>query len=225
MGSLMERARALISVNLRAMVDSALKANSLTVFDHYVREVEDSLEDMREAQTTIGDALRTLRRRKADLGQKTGGLDRNIDVFLREGKDDLALAALGRLSSVNRLAQTYEAMLLQEQAEFQSLQDASLRLEAKSTEVRQAREELQVLFDLARSKDVTVTTIQSLDDLTGAGDEDIARVAERLRARLDSGAEAAQKAPGSTEIQIDKVLDKPVLEAQLAERKAQLGLG
>ena len=46
MASLMKKVQTLISANLHAMVDSALKANSLAVFDQYVREVEDNLESV-----------------------------------------------------------------------------------------------------------------------------------------------------------------------------------
>jgi phage shock protein A len=47
MASLLSKVQTLISANLHAMVDSALKANSMAVFDQYVREVEDNLESIR----------------------------------------------------------------------------------------------------------------------------------------------------------------------------------
>jgi phage shock protein A len=224
MASLLDKIQTLISANLHAMVDSALKANSLAVFDQYVREVEDNLENLEDAVATVGGELKTLRRRKSDMDQKAEELDRNIDIFLREGKEDLALAAQSKLNSVNRLVQNYEEMLERQEAEFQNLKDARLKLEAKLTTVKQEREELQALLDLARSKELTAKTIKSLDDLMGTDDADIARVAEGIRARLDKATARSEMVAGSLEAQMDKVLERSTLEAQLAERKARLGL-
>jgi phage shock protein A len=224
MASLLEKVQTLISANLHAMVDSALKANSLAVFDQYVREVDDNLENLEEAVITVSGELKTLRRKKDGVDQKAAELDRNIDIFLREGKEDLALAAQSRLNSVKRQSQYYDEMLERQEAEFQSLKDARLKLEAKLTTVKQEREELQVLLDLARSKELTAKTIKSLDDLSGTGDEDIARVAEGIRARLDKASARSEMLAGSLDAQMDEVLEKSTLEAQLAERKARLGL-
>lgn len=224
MASLMEKVQTLISANLHAMVDSALKANSLAVFDQYVREVEDYLEDLEDAVATVGGEVKTLRRKKSNLDQKASELDRNIDIFLREGKQDLALAAQSKLNSTNRLAANYEEMLARQEAEFQNLQDARLKLEAKLTTVKQEREELQVLLDLARSKELTAKTIKSLDDLMGVGDDDISRVAEGIRARLDQASARSELLSSSLDAQMEEVLEQSALEAQLAERKARLGL-
>ena len=225
MASLLEKIQTLISANLHAMVDSALKANSMAVFDQYVREVEDNLENLEDATATVGGELKTLRRKKAGLDQQTAELDRNIDIFLREGKEDLALAAQSKLNSVNRLNQNYEEMLERQEAEFQNLQDARLKLEAKLTTVKQEREELQALLDLARSKELTAKTIKSLDDLMGADDADVSRVAEGIRVRLDKASARSEMLSGSLDAQMDEVLEKSTLEAQLSERKARLGLG
>ena len=224
MASLLEKVQTLIQANLHAMVDSALKANSLAVFDQYVREVEDNLENLEDAVATVGGELKTLRRKKADHDQRAAELDRNIDIFLREGKEDLALAAQSKLNSVNRLSQNYGDMIERQEIEFQNLKDARLKLEAKLTDVKQERDELQALLDLARSKELTVKTIQSLDDLMGAGDDDISRVAEGIRVRLDQASARSEMLSSSLDAQMDEVLEKSTLEAQLAERKARLGL-
>jgi phage shock protein A len=224
MASLLEKVQTLISANLHAMVDSALKANSLAVFDQYVREVEDNLENLEDAVATVGGELKTLRRKKSDLDERAAELDRNIDIFLREGKEDLALAAQSKLNSVGRLIQNYDEMIDRQESEFKNLKDARLKLEAKLTTVKQEREELQALLDLARSKEITAKAIKSLDDLMGTGDDDISRVAEGIRARLDKASARSEMLAGSLDAQMDEVLEKGMLEAQLAERKARLGL-
>jgi len=224
MASLLKKIQTLISANLHSLVDSALKANSMAVFDQYVREVEDNLDSLEDAVATVGGELKTLRRKKSDLDQQAAQLDRNIDLFLREGKEDLAMAAQSKLNSVTRLAQNYDEMLQRQEAEFESLKDARLKLEAKLTTVKQEREELQALLDLARSKELTAKTIKSLDALAGSGDADIARVADGIRERLDKASARSEMLASSLDMQMDEVLEKGTLEAQLAERKARLGL-
>jgi phage shock protein A len=224
MASLLKKIQTLISANLHSLVDSALKANSMAVFDQYVREVEDNLDSLEDAVATVGGELKTLRRKKSDLDQQAAALDRNIDLFLREGKEDLAMAAQSKLNSVTRLIQNYEEMLQRQEAEFQSLKDARLKLEAKLTTVKQEREELQALLDLARSKELTAKAIKSLDALAGSGDADIARVADGIRERLDKASARSEMLASSLDTQMDEVLEKGTLEAQLAERKARLGL-
>jgi phage shock protein A len=134
------------------------------------------------------------------------------------------MAAQSKLNSVTRLAQNYDEMLQRQEAEFESLKDARLKLEAKLTTVKQEREELQALLDLARSKELTAKTIKSLDALAGSGDADIARVADGIRERLDKASARSEMLASSLDMQMDEVLEKGTLEAQLAERKARLGL-
>jgi phage shock protein A len=225
MASLLKKVQTLISANMHAMVDAALRANSLAVFDQYVREIEDNLDNLEDAVATVGGDLKTMRRKRDVKADEAAKLDRNIDIFLREGKEDLALAAQSKLNSVNRLVQDYDAMIERQEVEFQNLQGARLKLEAKLTEVKQEREELQVLLDLARSKELTAKAIKSLDDLMDADDADVSRVAESIRARLDQASARSEMMAESLDAQMDELLEKSALEAQLAERKARLGLG
>jgi phage shock protein A len=224
MASLMKKIQTLISANMHAMVDSALKANSLAVFDQYVRDVEENLAKLEDAVATVGGELKTMQRKKGDLDRQAAELDRNIDIFLRESKEDLALAAQSKLNGITRLQQSYDEMLTRQQSEFKALQDARMKLEAKLTTTRQERDELQALLDLARSKEITVKAIKSLDDLVGTGDADIARVAEGIRERLDKASAQSEMMAASLDTQMDQVLERSSLEAQLAERKARLGL-
>jgi phage shock protein A len=224
MASLMKKIQTLISANMHAMVDSALKANSLAVFDQYVRDVEENLAKLEDAVATVGGELKTMQRKKGDLDRQAAELDRNIDIFLRENKEDLALAAQSKLNGITRLQQSYDEMLTRQQSEFKALQDARMKLEAKLTTTRQERDELQALLDLARSKEITVKAIKSLDDLVGTGDADIARVAEGIRERLDKASAQSEMMAASLDTQMDQVLERSSLEAQLAERKARLGL-
>ena len=96
MASLLQKVQTLIQANLHAMVDSALKANSLAVFDQYVREVEDNLENLEDAVATVGGELKTLRRKKSDLDQRAAD---DVDRVLSAR----SLPALDRRSGSRRV--------------------------------------------------------------------------------------------------------------------------
>jgi len=224
MASLLEKVQTLIAANLHALVDSALKANSIAVVDQYIRQIEDNLEDLEDAIATVGGQVKTLRRKHTELSERGQKLDRDIDVLLTEGKEELAVAAQSKLNSTHRLVASYAEQLTRQEREYDSLQDARLKLEAKLTTVKQEREELQALLDLARSKEITVRAIESLDDLAGVGDTDVARIAESIRERLDRAAARTEMLAGRLEVQMDEVLERREIDTQLLERKERLGL-
>jgi hypothetical protein len=58
---------------------------------------------------------------------------------------------------------------------------------------------IEIPLDLSRAKELTAKAISSLDDLVRAGDDDIGRIAESIRTRLDKASargEMAAHPPG-----------------------------
>jgi phage shock protein A len=224
MASLLDKVRTLISANLHAMVDSALKANSVAVMDEYIRQAEDNLEKLEDAAATVGGEVKTLKRKYDEYAAQAAKLDRDIDALLQQGREDLATAAQSKYNTTLRLAEQYKEQYERQQTEYQSLLDAKLKLEAKLTTTKQEREELLALLDLAKSKELTVKTMKSLDDIVGSGDADISRIGESIRARLDKASAKSEMMASRLDDQMDEVLGKTELDNQLAERKKRLGL-
>ncbi len=224
MASLIEKVSTLIQANLHALVDSALKSNSMAVIDQYIRDVDKNLDALEDAAATVGGQVKTLERKREEYRKQQEELDRNIDLFLTQGKDDLARAAQTKLNSVKGLFETYHGQLDRQQKEYKSLLDARLKLQAKLTTIRQQRDEMVALLDLAKAKEITNKAIKSLDDLAGVGDTDVARMAEGIRNRLDEASARAEMAATNLDSQMDDVLGRGELDAQLEERKRRLGL-
>jgi phage shock protein A len=225
MASLLDKVSTLISANLHAMVDSALKANSLAVFDEYIRQAENNLDALEDAAATVGGNVKTLARKAEQYQADATKQDADIDALLRQGKEDLATAVQAKLNTTNKLLAQYKADYEKTQAEYQKLMNSKLKLEAKLTTIKQEREEMQVLLDLAKSKESTVGAIRSLKDLEGVGDPDIARITDGIRSRLDKAEAHAEIESSRLESQVDEALGKAELDAQLSERKKRLGLG
>jgi phage shock protein A len=225
MATILEKAQTLISANLHTLLDKALKSNSLAVLDEYIRQAQDNLDDLEDAAATVGGQVKTLKRKTKDFEEKAAKLDSDIDALLQRGKEDLALATQRRMNSVQEMAQEYREQYERQQKEYQHLLDARLKLEARLTEIKQEREQLQALLELAKAKEVTAKTLRSLDDMAGAGDDDIARIADGIRARLDKASARADIRASRLEEQVDQLLETDEIQNQLAARKRRLGIG
>jgi phage shock protein A len=224
MATLLEKVSTLISANLHALVDQALKANSMAVVDQYIRQVENHLEDLEDAAATIGGQAKSIKRKLADYEQKENELDRAADAFLMEGTEVAAVAAQSKLNSARRLIDTYQEQLVHLEAEYRKLLEARVKLEARLATMKQQREELQALLELAKSKEIAVKAMKGLDGLMGSGDSDVSRIAQGIYARLDKATTATEIRAATLDEQIDDVLDRSAIDSQLAERRERLGL-
>jgi len=223
MASLLERVGTLISANLNWLVSQALKANSMAVVDEYIRKVEDNLEALEDAAATVGGEAKTLRRKHEEFKAKSEDLDRNIDIFLKEGKQSLAVAAQSRYNTMARLAENYGEQAESQEAEFQKLLDGKLKLEAKLTEVRQERVELEAMLELAKSKELTHKVVEGVAGVT-TSEAGIGDIREAIQKRLDKATAMGEIDANRLETQMAEVLEQDLLERQLAERKKRLGL-
>lgn len=224
MASLIDKVQTLISANLHAMVDKALEANSVAVMDEYIRQAEDNLEKLEDTVVTVGGNVKTLKRKAEQYQSEAEKLDQSIDTLLLQKKKDLASAAQARLNSTRRIAEDYEKQYLDQQKQYEQLLTARRKLEAKLTTIRQEREHLQALLELAKSKEIAVQAIKSLDDLAGVGDADIARIGESIRARLDRATAQGEMYAGRLDAQMDEVLEQSDIDIQLEERMRRLGI-
>src|SRR5215468_7022244 len=183
--SVLDKINTLISANMHALVDSALQANSVKVMDEYVRQAERNLDELEEATVTVGGSVKTLKRKYDEISAEAEKMDRDIDTLLTRGKNDLASAAQAQLNSKQQLAQEYYEQWQQQQVEYQKMLDARLKLEARLTTIKQEREHLQSLMELAAAKEQTIKSVKSLNDLQGVGDADIRNLGNAIRERLD----------------------------------------
>ncbi len=224
MASLLEKAQTLIQANLHEMVDRALEANSVAVMKQYTRDAEQNLDDLENAAATVGGEVKSLERKYNEYKKKGDQLDRNIDMLLMQGKPDLAQAAQNELNSTRRLQEQYHEQWIRQQREYEALLNARLKLQAKLKTIRQEQKEMEALLRLAKSKEITVKAIKSLDDLEGVGDVDIARLRDSIQGRLDTASAHSEMYASRLDNQMDDILGKTEIELQLEERKRRLGL-
>ncbi|MCK6628827.1 MAG: PspA/IM30 family protein [Anaerolineae bacterium] len=222
--SLFQKIDTLIKANLHAMVDRALDANSVAVLDEYIRQAENNLDDLEDALVTIKGQVKTLQRKYETFQAEAEALDRDIDRLLSLGKEDLAMAAQSQYNTKADLAEEYRKQFEQQKGEADKLAEARLKLEARLRTIRQEREHVLGLLELAKTKEIAAKSMKSLDALEGVGDSDISRVADKIRERLDRADAEVEMRAGRLNNQMDQVLGKDRLDSQLAERRRRLGL-
>jgi phage shock protein A len=222
MATILEKVSTLISANLHALVDQALQSNNLAVVDQYIRQVEDQLRELEDATTTVGGEIHSLQRTLADHQKRHDELNAAVDAFLEKGQATSAAATQSQLNNTQRLVETYQSQIAGQEAEYQKLLDARTKLETRLGTMKQQRTELQSLLELAKSKEVVVKTVKSLDDMMGSGDSDISRIAKSVYTRLDKANAAVEIHASGLDNKIDQVLEHDKIEKQLQERRERL---
>ncbi|MBL7202224.1 MAG: PspA/IM30 family protein [Anaerolineae bacterium] len=224
MASLVQKFRTLISANLHSLFDKALQSQSLAVLDEYIRRMTEQMRELYTSIEKVAGNIKTVQRRHGDLSEKAEDLNAAVDAFLLKGQNAQALAAQSRLNALREMMETYQREWQRLHASYRTLDDVYVKIEARFLMVKQEREELGHLLDLAKSREQLSRTIRSLDDLTGQGDADVARVAEGIRQRLDEAEAHNEVLLGSLDRQMEDALASVEVEAQLEERRQRLGM-
>ncbi|MEP7357761.1 MAG: PspA/IM30 family protein, partial [Anaerolineales bacterium] len=122
------------------------------------------------------------------------------------------------------LIETYQQHQARLRAEYDQLRTARTRLDARYSAMKQQRQELQALLELARSKELVVRTITGLDGLLGSGDSDLSAMAQSIYARLDKASAATELHGASLDAQIEQMMEREAIDGQLAARRQKLEL-
>lgn len=222
MASLFQKINTLISANMHGLVDRALEANSVSVMDQYIREAERNLEALEDSAATVGGTVRTLKRKYEEFASAAEKLDRDIDTLILKGKEDLAAAAQAELNTKQELAQEYYEQWQSQESQYQKMLGMRMKLETRLTTIKQEREKLRALIELAETKKVMTKTIKSLDDLANTGDAEITGLTDQIRARLDREDARLEMATRRVQDEIDDAVGVGEVERQLDERRRRL---
>jgi phage shock protein A len=220
--SLIDKVNTLINANLHGIVDRALQQNSVAVMDEYIRQAEKNLEALEDSAATVGGTVRTLKRKYEEFSAAAEKLDRDIDTLILKGKNDLAGAAQAELNTKQQLAQDYFEQWQTQDQQYQAMLNMRVKLESRLTTIRQEREQLRSLIELAEAKRVATKTIKSLDSLAAVGDKEVSSLADSVRARLDEEDARLELATRNVSEEIEDAVQGGEIERQLEERRRRL---
>jgi len=226
MASLLEKVQTLISADLNRLVDRALDSNEPAVFQHHIREMQELQQQLNDQLVSVRAELTELRRRSDEQQALVVKQDAEVDQLLQADLQEDALAAQDRLNQNRLTAARMTEQLDRLEVRYAEMVEAQAGINARVTTLQQSAPEFDGLVGLARAKDLTAAAMQSVDDLSGTGDPDVARVVGSIRSRLAEAEAQIQELQqrALTHGETPEVLKRKELEAQLEERKARLGL-
>ena len=222
MPSILQKVQTLFSANMHGMIDRALETNSLKVMDEYIRQVERNLEALDDSAATVGGSVRTLKRKYEEFSNQSDKLDRDIDTLILRGKNDLAAAAQAELNTKQELAQEYYEQWQSQEEQYQGMLNMRLKLESRLTTVKQEREKMRSLLELAETKKVMTKTLKVMDKLDTTGDQEIDTLLDSIYSKIDEEDARAELASRKLSDQIEDTVGIGQVELQLEERRQRL---
>ncbi len=220
--SLLEKIRQ----RLHTIVDRALQAHSLALYDQYVRDVEAYGKQVEEAAATMYAGIQANKRRLAGHVEEARRLDRRVDELLLGGGEQQARTMQDNLQTQQGLVAATQAQIEHQEADYRRLlagrQETSERLQL----MRGERPGVESLMAMLRAGQLMEQIELTLAGLAQLGEESAAgRIASRIQSRFEEAELRWQMA--ADDLQANAALaaaEKAQVSDQLAERMRRLGL-
>lgn len=211
----------ILSGGLSALVSAVENAAPETVMAEAVAEIDRAIEDVRvelgrtlSSKHLAGTRLMEENARHTDLNEK-------ISLAMKEGREDLAEAAVGQQLDIEAQLPVLEAAVAENEGREQELEGLIAALQAKK---RQMRDELAQF----RDAQVEATQVQSSGSIASSGGGSVDRTVSQAESAFERVFEMAGKVPaggGDTKTQsqlaeLDDLARKNRIQERLAALKA-----
>ncbi|MCS6871465.1 MAG: PspA/IM30 family protein [Anaerolineae bacterium] len=219
--NLLQKIGILVSATLHSIVDRALQANSVAVFDEYIRQAENSMRLIQSALVDLKATVKTLHTKYNQAADEAARLDLQIDQALQAGKESLAKAHMVRLNSLVEIAQTYKAQYERQNRAYNTLTETVQILQSKVDVLRAQRDQVATMLELIRSKNIVARSIKDIDKIADARTR---QIMENVRSQLDMADARLEMATSRLSAELEEQAGDLTIEAQLEERRQRLGL-
>lgn len=215
-----------ISQKLHSIVDRALEARSLALYDQYVRDVEAYGRQIEESAATMYSGIQANKRRLVEHLEEEGRLVHRIDELLAESEDEKARILQGDLVIQEALVATTRKQIEHQEADYRRLlagrQETGERLQL----MRGERSGVESLMSMIRAGRLIGQIELTLASLAQLGEESAAgRIAAGIQRRFDEAELRWQMAAADREADAALAAAKEAqVSDQLAERMRRLGL-
>jgi phage shock protein A len=223
--SILDRVGLLVAANVNALVDKALGANSVAVFDEYVNRMNGALDALQTAEGVERGRSKTLERQINELEVEVGQLDQDVDRLLAQGARALAAARQAVYNTKGELLEQLREDRTNAGIEIEKLANSRAKLSAQIEVSKAQRQRLVGLIEQTRAAKLRADAqdrvrISAPDRYRT--DDLIER--ERQKKEMQEGRNEAQA--NTLDQRIDDLLGAQDLELQLQAREAKrLGPG
>lgn len=219
--SLLDKLGILASATLHSIVDSALRQNSLAVFDDYIRQAQDGMATLKSAMVDMSVTIKSLKRKYDETANEAAAMDLQVDQLLKQGKESLAKATQTKLNAQLDIARTYSDQYQKQTRTYNTLLDVTNILQAKVDILTEQRDQVATMLELIRSKKIVAKSMKDVQDIA---DDRTAKIVEEVRSQLDVADSRLEVATARLSSDLELESNDPGLDAQLEERRKKLGL-
>jgi phage shock protein A len=223
--SIFDRVGLLVAANINAILDRALGANSVAVFDEYVNRMNGALDALQSAEGVERGRGKTLDRQIDELEGEVTRLDSDVDRLLERGERTLAAARQAVYNSKSELLAQLQGDRTECAAEVEKLANSRAKLSAQIEVSKAKRMQLVGLIEQKRAADLRYKAQQgahgSMPDKIRTED-----IIERARQEKEIAEGKNEAAALTLDQRVDDMLGSEDLELQLQAREAKrLGPG
>jgi phage shock protein A len=215
-----------ISQRLHAIVDRALEARSLALYDQYVRDVEAYGRQIEESAATMYAGIQANKRRLARHEEEAQRIDRRVDELVLAGEEDKARILQRDLEVQQQLVATTRRQIANQEADHRRLLRGRKETDERLQLMRGERPGVESLMAMIRAGQLMEQIELTLAGLAQLGEESAAgRIAASIQRRFDEAELRWQMA--AADLQADAALaaaEESQVDDQLAERMRRLGL-
>jgi len=228
METLRQKARVLSLAWLHQIADAAIDTHSIPVVQQHIRDLEQAMSDLREAQAQNAGAIVGLIRQISQLHQQEAMLNTQADALLqlKPPREDLAATVEERLEEVENNLTPLNNQLEKAQAIQAQYEQAMSAIDAKHTTMMRQLSTLQSLDTSASAEDRAAQALHAVSSALG-GTASIDDITARIQSRSDVAHARLQQEMGGFTPQSDPVADvlaQSAMQQRLAARKARLSL-
>ena len=222
MASLWEK----INQKLHAIVDRALNAHSLALYDQYVRDVEAYGRQVEDSAAAMYAGIQANTRRLVQHQATQRNLEGQVDKLLLAGDGEAARTLQGDLGALQQLVAATQAQIVHQDADYRRLLAGRQETRERLQLMRGERPAVESLLATVRAGELIERVELTLGNLAQLGADSAAgRIASGIQRRFDEAQARWQMAAASIGVDAASVeAEKSQIEDQLAERMRRLGL-
>jgi len=228
METLRQKARVLSLAWLHQVADAAIDTHSIPVVQQHVRDLEQAMSDLREAEAQNAGAIAGLNRQIGQLHQQEATLNTQADALLQvnTAREDLAATVEQRLEEVESNLTPLNHQLEKAQAIQAQYEQAMDALEAKHSAMMRQLSTLQSLDTSADAEERAAHALHAVSSALG-GTASVDDITARIQSRSDVVHARLQQEMGGFTTEPDAVADvlaQSAMQQRVAARKARLSL-
>lgn len=215
-----------INQKLHEIVDRALNARSLQLYDQYIRDVEAYRHQIEDSAATMYAGIQANQRRLARYRKELQTLNARIDEYVLAGQQDTARLLQGDLTVKQELVETTQNQILNQEADYQRLLTGRQETKERLQLMRGERPAVESLMAMLRAGELIENIELTLGSLAQLGQEStVGQVAADILQRFDEAEARWQMAAVKLGVdQVSEETEKAQIDSQLAERMRRLGI-